>query len=66
MKYEIEKEKVADILEDLKELGELMDERISDLHEIKGMMQARHAYVFYRKLIWELRDNFIGSLTEIK
>lgn len=37
----------------LKQLEKLLDERITDLHEVKGGMQARHAYIYYRKLVWE-------------
>jgi len=46
----------TNIEEKIKELDDLLTERISELHEIKGMMQARHAYIFYRKLLWEIRD----------
>jgi len=62
MKYKIKKEKVNELMYLIKELEELLTERISDLHEIKGMMQARHAYVFYRKLLWEIRDTFWANL----
>jgi hypothetical protein len=48
--------KKSELLEKINEFDSLLTERISDLHEIKGMMQARHAYIFYRKLLWEIRD----------
>ena len=54
------------ILEDINDFDKLLTERISDLHEIKGMMQARHAYIFYRKLLWEIRDKITSSSKEIK
>ena len=56
MKYEIEKEKVDELIDMIKEFDKLLTERISDLYEIKGMMQARHAYVFYRKLLPDYTD----------
>jgi hypothetical protein len=61
MKYKINKEKADNILDELNEVERLLDERISDLHEVKGGMQARHAYVLYRnKLLYarcDLRDS---------
>jgi chromosome segregation and condensation protein ScpB len=42
-------ENVLDILDDL---AKLMDDRIVDLHEVKGGMQSRHAYIFYREKVW--------------
>ena len=57
---------IESILEDIDDFDKLLTERISDLHEIKGMMQARHAYIFYRKLLWEIRDKITSSSKEIK
>ena len=48
--------KKEETLEKIKELDDLLTERIVDLHGVKGLMQARHAYIFYRKLLWEIRD----------
>lgn len=45
-----------DILYDIKCFEDLLTERISDMYEIKGMMQARHCYIFYRKLLGEIKD----------
>ena len=66
MKYEIEDQKAKNLLEKVDELDKLLTERISDLHEIQGMMQARHAYIFYRKLLWEIKEMFKANLKEIK
>jgi hypothetical protein len=66
MKYEIEKEKVDDFFETVKELEDLLTERISDLHNVKGMMQARHAYIFYRRVLWDLKYSLRDSLEEVK
>jgi hypothetical protein len=46
--------KIDNALYELDELLKLLTERISDLHEVKGGMQARHAYVLYRKYVWDI------------
>jgi len=50
------KDKTNELLEKIKDLDDLLTDRISDFHEVKGLMQARHAYMYYRKLLWEIRD----------
>lgn len=50
------KNKIDNALEQIAELDNLLTDRISDMHEIKGLMQARHVYIFYRKLLWDIRD----------
>jgi len=50
------KDKTNEALEKIKDLDDLLTDRISDFHEVKGLMQARHAYMYYRKLLWEIRD----------
>lgn len=47
---------IIDAIEELDELEKLLTERISDMYEIKGMMQARHAYILYRQKVWNVRD----------
>lgn len=49
-------QQIQDALEELNELEKLLTERISDMYEIKGMMQARHAYIFYRQKVYNTRD----------
>lgn len=66
MKYEIENEKVKDFFNVIAELQKLLDERIVDLHEVRGGMQSRHAYCYYRKLLWEAKDIMRDNLKEIK
>jgi len=55
MKYKFESEKIEEFIEVTSELENLLTQRISDLHEVKGGMQARHAYILYRKLLWEAK-----------
>lgn len=61
MNYKIKEEKVKEFFETVDELEKLFSERISGLCDVKGYEQARHAYILYRKLLWEakylIRDN---------
>ena len=66
MKYEIEKQKIDDFFETVKELETLLTERISDLQNVEGAMQARHAYIFYRQVLWDAKYSLKDSLKEIK
>ena len=66
MKYEIEKEKVDEIYENLSELDEFLTERITDLFKVKGFAQSRHAYVFYRSFLWEIRRLMKSNLVLIE
>lgn len=66
MKYEIENQKAKELLEKVVEFEKLLTERIVELHEIKGMMQARHAYIFYRKLLWEIKELFESNLKGVR
>ena len=49
-------EKLIDAISILDDLSKLLDDRISDLYEIKGAMQSRHAYMFYRDKVWDAID----------
>ena len=44
------------IEENIEKLERLLDERIGELHEVKGMQQCRHAYIYYRSILWAIRD----------
>ena len=66
MQYKIESDKVDNFFEVIDDLEVLLTDRISDLHEVKGGMQARHAYVLYRKLLWEAKYLMLDNLKEIK
>jgi len=52
----MDEDKINNVLEQIKELDDLLTERISDMYEIKGLMQARHAYIYYRSLLWGIRN----------
>jgi hypothetical protein len=66
MEYKIENRKVKSFFEVINDLEELLTERISDLHEVRGGMQSRHAYCYYRSLVWEAKYLMKESLKEIK
>lgn len=66
MSKKIDDSKLKEFFEKMEELEKLLTERISDLHEIKGMMQARHAYIMYRKLLWEARYLIRDNVSDVK
>jgi len=66
MDYKIENDKVKDFFEVVDDLEKLLTERISDLHNVKGGMQARHAYCYYRRLLWDAKYLMRKNLKEIK
>lgn len=48
----VEYSKLNNALEILDELSKLFDDRVSDLYQVKGGMEARHAFMFYRDRVW--------------
>lgn len=45
-----------DILDNIKDFEDYLTDIVMDLHNIKGMAGNRQRHVFYRKLLWEIRD----------
>lgn len=66
MSKQIDDSKLNEFFGKIEELEKLLTERISDLHEIKGMMQARHAYILYRKILWEARYLIRDNVKDVK
>jgi len=64
MKYEIKKNKIENILDEIKELEKLLTDRIVDLHQIKDGTQSRHAYILYRNLLLDIKTLFLDSIKE--
>ena len=56
MEVTIEAQKLYKALELLSDLSKLLDDRIEDLYQVKGGMQSRHAYMFYRDKVWNAID----------
>ena len=48
----VDTKKLNNALEILDELSKLFDDRVSDLYQVKGGMEARHAFMFYRDRVW--------------
>lgn len=66
MTKQIDNEKVKDFFQVIEDLEKLLTERIADLHEVRGGMQSRHAYCYYRKLLWEAKYIMRDNLKEVK
>lgn len=43
----------------LGDIEELLTERIVELAEVTGFKQARHAYIYYRSLLYDVRDEIM-------
>ena len=66
MEYKIKQDQIEHAFEVIDDLDHLLTERISDLHEVKGGKQSRHAYIFYRSKLWDIRYILKENLKEIK
>jgi ACT domain-containing protein len=64
--YKITEDTLNEVNEDIKSLDTLLTERISKLHEVKGMQQCRHAYIYYRSLLYKVRDTLDNNIHEMK
>lgn len=62
MSATLDAKKLDNALEILDDLSKLLDDRISDLYQIKGGMQSRHAYMFYRDKVWNAIDELKGAI----
>ena len=71
MNYKIKSKDLTEVLDEIKEIDNLLTERIVDLNNenvrisVIGGAQARHAYIYYRSLLWKVRDKLIKSAKEI-
>ena len=50
----IEKEKLDSILNELDTLSKYLDDRIVELHKSIGGQADRHAFTFYRSIVWKI------------
>jgi hypothetical protein len=68
MNYLINDKKLTSILEDIDDFSKLFDDRIVELAHFQGFphMQARHTFIYYRKLLWEIRDQLKDNVKETK
>ena len=58
------KENLDIVFEDLDFLSRLMDDMVSDLHNVKGGQQARHSYMLYREYMWKIKAELKKGLQE--
>jgi hypothetical protein len=65
MKYTTDNKKITEVLNDIDYLSKLFDDRIADLHGMKGYVAVRHAHILYRKLLWEIKESMLNALTEV-
>ena len=56
-KLEFTENDYSKIFELIRDLSLFFDERISELHEVKGGMKDRHAFILYRSILWQIRDD---------
>ena len=49
------KDTLDNVFEDLEFLSRLMDDMISDMHNVKGGQQVRHSYMLYREYMWKMK-----------
>lgn len=52
----IEKEKLDSILDELDTLSKYFDDRIVELHKSIGGQADRHAFTFYRSIVWKVES----------
>ena len=63
---QITDENAKEVLAGLEIVERLLTERISELHEVKGGMEARHVFTYYRKLLWESSRLLCDNLKDVK
>jgi uncharacterized protein YutE (UPF0331/DUF86 family) len=65
MKYTTDNRKLNAVLDEIKELENLLTERIVDLHEMKGYVAVRHAHILYRQRLLEIKQALLDAVTEV-
>lgn len=48
------------VIEMINDLEKLLTERIEELHKVQGMQQARHAYIFYRNSLDDIKRKLLN------
>jgi len=46
---------LGNVFEDLDFLSRLIDDMVSDMHNVKGGQQVRHSYMLYREYMWKIK-----------
>ena len=55
---------LKNVFEDLDFLSRLMDDMISDMHNVKGGQQVRHSYMLYREYMWKMKAELKKGIQE--
>jgi len=55
---------LKNVFEDLDFISRLMDDMVSDLHNVKGGQQARHSYMLYREYMWKIKAELKKGIQE--
>ena len=58
------KDTLDNVFEDLDFLSRLMDDMISDMHNVKGGQQVRHSYMLYREYMWKMKAELKKGIQE--
>ena len=40
----------------LKNLEDLLTDKISELHKAQGFQTERHAFIYYREIVWSIKE----------
>lgn len=60
------KEHIKESLEEIKRLEDLFDDRIVELANVKGGQLDRQVILYYRSILWGMRDNLHLAFDLIK
>lgn len=52
----INKKSLDIVFEDLDMLSTLLNDMVSDMHNVKGGQQSRHAYILYRDYVFKIKQ----------
>lgn len=66
MNYQISKLELDQIHEEIKCLENRLTDMISDLHQVKGGVQARHSFMYYRSILYGVKYRLTEKCKPLK
>jgi len=54
--------KLEQFKENVEHLESLFNDRISEMHNVKGAQAERQAFCYYRSLLWDIKREILGSI----
>jgi hypothetical protein len=60
----MDEDTLKNVFEDLDFISRLMDDIVSDMHNVKGGQQARHSYMLYREYMWKIKAELKKGIQE--